>query len=463
MKTILLSLLCAGLAAGGFFAGIAYNKGQAATSLDKSSPAITRIVAGEASSKAAALSANKEVTDFLTRFEVGKGPLSPDKMKAAIAEALAESDPVKAQLLFARLMEELTPENAPSVLAMIREKGGFGPENFGFLRMLAHTWGGIDPAGAMKGISEGPGGGPGGGRFGQGFVLAGWAAKDPEAAIKWLEKNPAEGREGDMMNAMLISSLARSNPEQAMAYAKGLKDDNSRQDAAQTIARELMRSGSIDTATDWLKSLTDDSMKKGAFDAIAGQLAGRDPAKAAELVKAHAAEGYASGAVREVAQRLGDKNPADGLKFASEIPGKPGAEATGQVIRDWMRRDDGKESEAASQYVADMKPGLAKDNGAAAIARSVVREDVKTALVWAGSIQDPETKVQSLMDVGERYRFIDEAGFNAWLPVSGLDAAQQAEVIKNAAEGGGGRGRGGFGGGPPGGGGGGGFGGRRGR
>ena len=57
-------------------------------------------------------------------------------MKEAMLLAIREGDPVKSQLMFARLMEELTPENAASVLATIRENvGGF--ESMRYTGMLA--------------------------------------------------------------------------------------------------------------------------------------------------------------------------------------------------------------------------------------------------------------------------------------------------------------------------------------
>ena len=447
MKTILLSLLCGGLAAGGFFAGMAWRDRQAADQETVSQPSVKRVTASDAAAKTGpGAASDKAVADFFAKYGIGKGPLSAEKMKAAAAEALSESDPVKGQLLFARLMEELTAENAPEVLAMIREKGGMGPESFGYMRMLAHTWGGIDAAGAMAKMAEGN---DRGGRFSQGFVLGGWAAKDPQAAIKWLADYEGDEREKGMMGSMLINGLARSNPEEAMAYANTLTDKNAKSDASRTIAAELIRSGSIDAATDYLKGLTDPSMKEGAFQAIAGQLAGSDPKKAAELIKAHANSEYAAGPAGDLARRLGQDDPKAGLAFAAELPGKTGASATGEVIRDWMRRDD--QSEVASKYVADMKPGLAKDGGAAAIARSIVRDDVASALAWTSSIQDPETKTETLMDVGARYAQSDRAAFDAWLPTSGLTAEQQQKTIEQSAERG--RGWGGpGGGGPPGGG-----------
>jgi len=121
-------------------------------------------------------------------------------------------------MMFARLMEELTPENAPAALAMIRENVG-GMESMRFMGMLAYKWGEVDPTSAMKELNKD---GDRGGRFNQNFVLSGWAAKDPQAATKWLESY--EGEDKGWLSMSLVSGLAKSDIDAAMKFASAIKD-----------------------------------------------------------------------------------------------------------------------------------------------------------------------------------------------------------------------------------------------
>lgn len=462
-KSIIINLVWAGVAGAAFTAGYLIKPG--AESKDTASSTI-RSIADKAPSgngagqKKAAVVVSKDnaVLDFYKRYGLDTGaPISPDKMKEAMLEAIRESDPVKSQLMFARLMEELTPENAPAALAMIRENvSGF--ESMRYMGTLAYKWGQVDPHTAMKELAKGD---DRGGRMTQNVVLTGWAATDPKAAMEWLNAYEGEGKE--WLGMSIVNGLAKSDPEGALKYVSGLENKEERARGAETIAREMIRLGGSEKAVAWLNSLTDPDMKSGAFRTVAEQIMRGDPAKAAEWIKAYAGEEYARDAVRTISETMARKDPQEALKFASSLTGKAQSSAIGQAVNEWVRQNEGAGMADAAKYVESLPAGESRDAGARAIAREAVREDPQAAIAWANSIKDQEERTDTLIDVARRYMREDRAAAEAWLAQSGLSAEDQQRVTNptrgdwggfqggGGFNGGGGRGPGGFTGGPGGG------------
>jgi len=440
-KPIVLNLVWAGVAATTGIVG--YKLAPASAS---SQPSALRRIAANAPLSATSGSLNKAgatisndaaVVDFFQRYGLDGGiPLSSGKMKEAMLEAIRESDPVKSQLMFARLMEELTAENAPAALAMIRENvGGF--ESMRYMSTLAYKWGQVDPLNAMKELAKGD---ERGGRMSQNIVLTGWASANPQAAMEWLTAYDGEGK--DWFSMSIVNGMAKSDPEGALKYVAAFKNKEDRTRGAETLAREMIRLGGSGKAVEWLNSLTDPDMKSSAFRTVAEQMMRGDTSKAAEWIKAYAGEDYARDAVRNLSESMARKDPQEALKFANTLTGKAQSTAIGEAVGEWARKDEGAGMAEAAKFVEALPAGDARDAGTRSIARAASREDPQAAIAWANQIKDPEARTETLVDVGRRYMRDDKAGATAWLATSGLSPEDQAKVTAPPERGdwGGGRG-----------------------
>ncbi len=445
-KVLLFNLLWLAVATGTFYAGA---KWKAANASDAGAPgsvfspqAPPSLSTGSGERKAPLVSRDDSVVEFLSRFGLdGSTPLSPERMKEAITEALRETDPVKSQMLFARLMEELTPENAPVVLAQLRENvGGF--DGMRYMGLLAYAWGAKDPEAAMQALSGDGERGPGG-RWNQNAVLSGWASSDPEKASAWLAAY--EGEDKDRLTQSLVSGLAKSDLDAAFKYAGTIQDAGERARSVETVAQEIIRVKGIEEAGRWLSSLIstsgDAQTLRGALDAVTNQMLRSDPAKAAELIKQYSNQPWAADAAARVASNLSRESVESGLAFLATLGPEASAQGYRQVINRWMDQNDGQGSLAASQYVNQMAPGAAKDSAARAIVDSISREDPASAIAWAGAIQNPTTRNEALLRAAFSYQRQDPAGFSAWLPTSGL-SAEAVQQLSSPRGGGGGEWRG---------------------
>ncbi len=444
MKPALLHLTWLAVAAGAFYAGSILKKEASTTTADGRPLNLTTVTATTAaerasSVKSSAISRDASIADFLSRYELGSGKaLTPEKMRQAMSEALRETDPVKSTMLFARLLEEMTPENAAESMTTLRESiSGF--EMMRYMPLLAYQWGTVDSKTAFAELDKQDGRM---GMMGKPIILAGLASKDPAAAQAWLaEQKELPGRE--FYTQSIINGLAKSDLNAAVEYAAKQEKAEDRSRSAQTIAEEKIKAG-IDGAATWASSLTDPDMKKGAMQTIANQMARTDVAKAAEYVREFANDPSASGAIGDVVSRMARANPADALKYSEGLTGANQPVAFRESIQAWTRSD----SEAASKYVNQMTPGPNRDASASALAGSISREDPASAIAWTDSIADPTVRQTTLIEVARDYRRSDPEGYNAWVPSSGLSA----EALQQVNERGGGRewrGGGGFGGGGP--------------
>ncbi len=452
MKPALLHVSWLAVAAGAFYAGSVLKKPGA---VDTNDPR-TRTVAGGAnltaaeragSVKSSAISRDASISDFLSRYDLGSGkPLSPEMMRQAMSEALRETDPVKSTMLFSRLLEELTPENAGETMAAVRESiTGF--EMMRYMPLLAYQWGTVDAKTAFSELDKQDGRM---GMMGKPIILAGLASKDPAAAQAWLAEQAADLPGREIYTQSIINGLAKSDLNAAVEFAAKQEKAEDRTRSAETIAQEKIRSG-IEGAAAWASSLTDPDMKKGAMQTVANQLARTDLTKAADYVKQYASETWAEGAIGDVASRLARNDPKEGLAFAASISGENQPRAYRESIQSWIRSGD-EGAVQASQYVNDMPVGSNKDASASVLATSISREDPTSAIAWTASIADPKVREDTLIEVARDFRRTDPEGYAAWLPASGLSAAAQEQVNQRGGD------RGWRGGGPPGGFGGGGFG-----
>lgn len=437
------TLVTAGAFAGGMYlqksqspesskANVAVNKAGASAIQDTATPAASKATADVPDS----ISGIKE---FLARFQNADGsPLSAAQMKEAMSEILTESDPVKSSLMFAMMLDQLTGENAPTVLAEIRARvAGF--EGMRYYGLLAYKWGSVDGAGAMAeaATQEGPAK-----MMTSAAAIAGWAAKDPEAAKAWLAGSK-EGNEWEkgIMERGLVSGLARNDPAAAQAYVASIKDEGQRTRMTQVLLEEKLKQGT-DAAAAWAAGLTDPQMKRGAFESIADQMYRNDPAKGLEFIKANAGDPEAATAAGNMVRRLSEKDPNEAVTFSQALPeGAVRASSFEQTFRAYGDKD----AEAAGIYInTNMKTGSDRDSAIRGLARGLSRSEPEAALTWVDAITDPVVQYDSAQEVLKRSYRSNPEGAVAYMTSKGWTQEQQEAVINQPAD----QGPGGGGGGP---------------
>lgn len=377
-------------------------------------------------------------TAWLNEYRDAQGNISPEHMTAALMLALKDPDPVKAMAAFTQLLSSLTAENAPAALKAIRENSG-GFESMRYLSLLGFAWGEKDGAAAMASLSEMNGRDAG---MTRGTALAGWAAKDPEAAMKYLADykaaNPEDAngqggnREEAMMERGLVSALARNNPEMAMKYLMTLQEDE-RADYMGIIADQKLHEGTA-AASAWALSLTDEKMRSAALDSISRQFLRGDMTAATEWAASIASVPGSGQAMGQIADAMARKDPAAAAAWVATLPaGDSQTAALQQIYDQWTRSDP----TAASTQLTQMPAGEAKNAIVATFTRSLAREDAASAAIWTKEITNPEDRLKAQIDVARVWNRTDPTAAQPWIAAN-IPADQQAEALARPERGNGG-------------------------
>lgn len=386
-----------------------------------------------------------KVEAFLARYN-SSGSISAEDMTAAIEQMRKENDPILRRKLFSELLENLTPENAQAAyLALQGRRRGWGPGGDDELRLLAHAWGRIDGAGAVKALTamqeareaarEGEGGERRGGRGGREgergrydlmSVLSGWASADGRSAADYVSGIEDE-RQQRMLAYGVVRGMMVNGVDEAMGYVASLPttEEGARAQSwyMSTIAGEMLEEG-LDSAKSWVDTINDPNLKGGALSRVAETAVREDLEGAVEWVTQYAGEEAGRRAVNRVANEWAEQDPQAVLSWADSLPEGAQTEAYGEAFEEWARRDPG----AAGEYLTSMDASPARDAAVEEYATTVAREEPATAIKWAETIAGEEQRTETLTRVARRWYYSDREAATQWLETSGLPATAVEEV-----------------------------------
>jgi hypothetical protein len=437
-KLLILNLLWLSAAAGAYFLG--HHRAttrQSSTSLPLKdlSPIIGKTTVPAPAGQNAAASpdnaagenpalAAKDLTgnDFLDALIVSNTPASEEQMARGIQEAFEENDPLKSNLMFAKLLGLLTPENAEGAIMALKEL----PRSFSLYNqytLFQFAWGQQDgPAAAeyaqnLQGRSR---------EYSIASAMAGWATEQPQQAIAWVEQIE-DLNERSQFTRGIVRGLAKTDPVLATQLAVDANTNGDRRagEYISSIAREQFRAG-IASASRWVDTLPQENgLREGALLEVAESYVEQDPAVAAAWVQEYAGSGYGARAIGEVADEWAERDPAAAVNWINTLPeGDERARAFREAVWEWT----GSDPFAAAEYLSQMPAGGDRDAAITSLSKRHVSSDPESAIVWAQSIGDPEIRLNTLTSTGQDWMRRDPAGASAWLQSSGLPPEVQDKI-----------------------------------
>lgn len=408
--------------------------GKSDTSANSGKPAKDGSEEASTSGKSADFKAAEAIESESTRI------LTEDEMRQAVLNALKEPNPLKSNLLFAQLLAQLTPENVEVAMETLRENGD-GRTMFQQMGLLTYAFGAMDGEKAME-YAQGIEGR--GSVFTSASALSGWASKNPQAALAWLQgQEELDGMEKAMFARGLVNGLAQTNLDMATVYAGSMDDPEMQRQFFDVIAREQMKGG-IEKAKAWLNGLSDDNAKTSALENIARQVVRDDPDQAVALALEYADKSYGVRAIAEIADEIAERDPNESLALVKQLPpGEAQNKAMAAAFKEYTRKN----FEEANALLNDMAPGALRDYATLSFIDEAKREDLKGALALTETIADPKVREQSqIMTLGQIYR-VDPDSALQQAAAFGMSPESQQKLIETAERRSdyGGRGPGGFG------------------
>ena len=347
-------------------------------------------------------------------------PLTPSQIDVLAKDAFTDPNPLTRSRAFAKLLESMTPENASALMDSLKTNRAGGDE----MQLFLYAWGAMDSAGALAHAETLEGRDKT--RFLQ-SALPGWASKNPDAAIAWLN-TMAEGEEKERFRGSLVGGLADRDIGLATSYvlARGAAGDKEADEYIQTIAGEQLRKNGPAASVLWGESLPEGPLKNEALEEIADAYVQRDPAAAAAWAEKYATASAGGRIIEEIGGEWAQRDPKAAVTWLNGLTDGPAkSEGTFSALREWTRRDP----TAASQYLAALPASQSKDSAVSGFARSLAREDPESAIIWAKTISNEASRVQTLTQAGQAWFRRDPTAAATWLQNAQLPPATQQAIL----------------------------------
>jgi hypothetical protein len=274
-----------------------------------------------------------------------------------------------------------------------------------------------DPAAALSLASSLPG--DDGQRFLSG-ALNGWCLKDAEAAIAYAVQLPDVG---NWTLVLMFDKIASKDPDKAIKMLEKIPSENQQNEALRKIGLRWAISDP-NAALDWANQQTDPKVKSEILQGVIGGMAQKDPERALELAQSLPAN-EREGRVDYILGVLSESDPEGAVGYAMNLPSNKFTNMTiSRLAGQWISSDPqgalgfygsltdpklkeqvagamidnlSKEDLAKSLDLLDtMPPGFFQNQALSRIGRNWAQTDQKAALDWANVQTDPEVKSEIL-------------------------------------------------------------------
>ena len=331
-----------------------------------------------------------------------------------------ETNPVYKYATLAEAMKQLNPDNLAETLEVF-DSIPFGFENMQEYRMLLYAWSQFDPYGAIdycKSRASGMGAG-----FAVAGVLEGWAARNPQEALEWVDKPENQGM-AKLYNFGLIKGWASTDLEGASEYVLKMEGGDEVQKLAGTLSEFYSKRG-LGEASRWAEEIENPKLKEAAFTKLSRTLARDQPQKMASWLEQHAEQKYATKAFENLGLRWSETDPESAIDYFSELPeGKNQELGVKNIIGNWAKKDP----LAAGTWLNEQPVGPRLDSALATYASTVSRDDAGSAMEWAVSISEEKLQQKTIRSVGQEWYRQDKDAVETWLPESGLSEDLQKSI-----------------------------------
>jgi len=345
---------------------------------------------------------------------------------ASFERGLLDPDWIARTWRISGYLQTLGPENLDESLALLERERRFLDQDE--LRLFMDAWVRFDPPAAFErtlGWS-----GPARAKGAAAAIYA-YAYHDPQGALRALAavKEPALAQR---LERRLVAGWARGPHRLELdAHLATLSDDKQRESFVGGLAFEVAKQGG-DALVAWAEAVPEvvPSYKSAVFRKAAGMLASLDAPRAGRWVDAHREREYARGAVRVVAVRWIESDPAATFAWLRALP--PGAErdaAVADAFAEWLERAP----QPATEWLSGQEPETGLDPAVRVVVRRIHPHAPADALHWTQRIASAELRAQVQVAVGRAWLLRAPAAARAGIADSELPPEVREQILESSA------------------------------
>lgn len=346
--------------------------------------------------------------------------LSDDDIAALGNSFRSASSPIERRLVYSRLLEGLTVENA----LLIREQIVHLPEHSPEFREFHYAWGALGGEDAVLNGKDTP-------KRDMAATFAGWASANPTAALAWYQGLPEEGFDRNGLKWGGVYGLADNDPNLALQFVSSLREsgDKDSERMMHVVTGAVLRNGDPAAAAQWADGLGSEDLRVFARQRVASDFVKKDAEAAAEWAAQYNDQPEGSRLINHVSRDWAQRDPAAAVTWLESLGSSEGRiEGYGSAFGAWAGRDP----EAAGNYLNEMPRSPERDSALSGFANRVMQEDPATAISWANAIADQGRREETLIRTARHYFQRDHKAAVEWLPNSGLspEALQRLRARK---------------------------------
>jgi hypothetical protein len=321
-------------------------------------------------------------------------------MEDWLKRLIKQDDEIVRTTAFLRLLAVLeTPEDLRQALEIVAPRGDRpGWRGFGMREapMLLQKWTQLDAKGAAAYIESRN---PQERMFASSVVLSTWARINPDEALAYAQANgqSANEQDGNWSMAMVVSQLAKNDVDRALQVATTQDTSRARGRMMDSVLSELVTQRGEDGARSTVMSLPPSAFRDNLTAQLAGRLADKDGFGTAQWVMNSLPAGDVRGkALAETVNRWADDDPVAAGNFLSRLPASPETDP------------------ARERYAFE-----------------VSRADPEGALAWANTISAQEQRTKAVENLVRAWMRRDKAAAEKWVASSQLPEQVRNQLLRN--------------------------------
>lgn len=257
-----------------------------------------------------------------------------------------------------------------------------------------------------------------------------WARQDTEGAMAW-----AKSLEGsDQSDAMkgIFRQAATDDPAKAAGMLSSIADDQARESAQNTIAREW-GGKDWDATQSWIAGLPADQQEAATARALRG-LADTDPAAAAAEIGTLSEGSDLNNTMQSIARKWGRDDPEASAEWVMKNGDESAqAESIGSVVSSWASKDP----VAALEFVNSQPEGSVRDSAASSFVIANQSGDIAQNISLAETIGNEGMRRRAIGITATAWMRQDKEAAGQYIDTTEALNDKSRERIKRFAEAGG--------------------------
>jgi len=237
-----------------------------------------------------------------------------------------------------------------------------------------------------------------------------WVRADSTTALGWLEHLPHSADKTRLI-AAAATELAYSAPAQAYRLVMTHLDEHSRLEALPRIAHiwaRYDRAGALQQ----LNQMPAGPERSKFLFSLASVMAEESPSRAAALLNSAATGSLDTPTVRMVVTEWAAQDPVSAAAWVAQIPDTHQRQAViSDLVLEWAQSDHSQ----AGRWLETLPADIARDRGITAYVSTLAQQAPPLAASWVAKIQDAELRQQAIFHVAQAWMVRDRQAATTWL------------------------------------------------